>query len=255
MGSYDTNGDGVKESINWVIIGRHSTTTSGFANPTYSITLAQYFLEKPYGSTLEDWLANYYETTTDAGLVIDENGDRGLLMVEKNGFASLNLTLSSKEATSETIDAELDPGEILVISEGSICSSTTAHNYKGSALETKLTNLFEKELNFTEAQKKLIMPQYLKNIYGASSVSYTSSAYLFPLACRGENFSVGTYLTTAELRKGGGIWWLRSGSSYSGIVYFVHGSWNGNVYYNQGNTTIGYSSNNWGVRPAFVLKI
>lgn len=258
MGSYN----GVP--INWVIIGRHSSTASGTTIVEYGMSLADWDKETPYRSEFENWIVSEEAIPTPAGSAIKLEWNKQTLIILKTNYASISLTLSSLEATSDTIDTELDPGEILVLSEYVICQSqyhsTYGNNmYAGSVLESKMTALFESELGFTDAQKKVIMPQYLTNY--SETTTYTSSAFLFPLANRGENFTLSTYLVPSQYiayslssTTTASQWWLRSGTakSYGAHVHVVET--NGNIYSWDNNHDTSSTSYN-GVRPAFVLLL
>ncbi|MFQ6749947.1 MAG: hypothetical protein ACLRFR_03860, partial [Clostridia bacterium] len=267
--TYFTMGNYEGTDINWVIIGRHSSTTSGATTGDYEflrgVSLAEYYKEAPFGDEyFENWLMNEKENISPAGVGIDSDWDKQIVLIDKTDFSSIDLILSSKEATSEIIDAELDPGEILVISEKIICSAVMGgNNYDVSGTKDKMNALFESELNFTDAQKKLIMPQYLNNFYHTyaggkdyDATSYTSNAYLFPLAWRGESFSVGTYLSNTLCvaynlgTTTAGTWWTRSGNEKTYYAKYYIGT-AGKVA-TAGN---GWNNESAGIRPAMVLRI
>ena len=243
MGSYDTNNDGVDEPINWVIIGRHSkdfaiSKTNSIA--WHAIGNANYY-------PIISWLNNSFECETSCGLALYNDN-----IFSDDIAGGTPLVFSTSEATSDKIDTELDPGEVLVISENSICSAAGGNNYDGSAVKNKMESLFESELHFTDIQKKLIMPQDLTN-YGVSTTN-TYGAYLFPLASRGENFNASTYLNQTQ-RGSSGAWWTRSGhSSNSSWVHLVFAD---GSFSNENSTSANsfYGPYAKGVRPVFVMKL
>ena len=258
--TYFTMGSYGGTPINWVIIGRHSSTTSGITTGNYALILMNYFNVTPYSTPVEYWVNNYYDTITPAGVAIN-NGpwDKRMVIVERTNYEKINITLSSNEVVN---DVDLTPGSVLVLSEYIICNSKfdtsgyASGSYEVSVLKTKMTSLFESELNFTEAQKNLIIPQYLESSF-YQGVSYTSSAYLFPLAYQGENFNASTYLNNSQQRIACSLsatttvseWWSRSGhSSYSGSAYYF------GVDGDSHNDKRGVY-NSLGVRPAFVLSL
>ncbi|MBR3791029.1 MAG: hypothetical protein IKK20_04435, partial [Clostridia bacterium] len=244
MGSYDNDGDGVKDSINWVIIGRNSNDLVGFDTLAWYVSSSSsYGVTSSINDTIND---------TPVGLALLNDDVLWDWIV-----GGVSLQFSTLEASSEIIDNELAPGEILVISEKIICDmafgSGTYFNYEISELKTQMKSFFDTEFGFSENQKRLIVPQELKNTYGQLT-SYTSNAYLFPLAVRGENFNAGTYLASDELisytlgTTNVGSWWTRSG--WSGDKGYII---NGSGATNYGHHTV--SSYSYGVRPAMVLKL
>ena len=243
MGTYGGN------PVNWVIIGRHS---QGFSD-NYQHTLAQHLLNiSDRSEAFQDWVNDGFEIDTPAGDAIW--GDN--LADDRIVLEGANITFSSLEATGTTIDSELDPGEVLVISQTTLGSSTFdgdssyTNDYNSTDCELKkyIENLYTTNLGLTDTQKSLIQPQSLNNLYYNSATSTTSNAYMFPLAGRGENFNMSTYLTTNALRDIDAYYWLRSGSaSDDDIAYYVYTD--GSIY--------SYSTvrNSYGVRPAFVLNL
>ena len=231
MGSYDTNNDGVKESINWVIIGRSS---SGF--PTTETNLAWHSLGNANSPVIVSWLNNTFDSLSPAGLALENDNILYDYIVGGSPF-----TLSSLEIIN---DDDLDPGEVLAISEYKIYSckfGSSNNDYEESILKTEMISLFETKLGFTDIQKKVIVPKYLTN-YHMGGTSYTSNAFLFPLASRGENFNYTTYLSGSAIDN---YCWLRSGAASHNSAYLVG---TGGYYSNP----VDYS---WGVKPVMVLKL
>lgn len=255
MGSY--NG----YNINWVIIGRHSSITSTFTASGYrNVSLGTFLalrIDNLKYQVFYNWIDTYYETITPYGKAIDEDLIKNDII---GGFAvsTLNIALSSKEATSDTIDTELNPGEVLVISECILVDtiSSGGSNYNGSTLHNGVINLHN---SLFLSDPRFISQMISLQTFTSAGTSTTTSTdqYFFLLAGRGEKFNYTTYLPNANTRiayRLGGdsqqFWWLRSGHpSYSGDHNAI--LTDGAYVYNCGST---YGSST-GIRPCFVMKL
>ena len=249
--TYFTMGTYNNTPVNWVIIGRHSQGFSATGG-----TLAAYFASVYASTAFQSWKNNIFEYQTSAGNAIFKDK---ILYDHINGGT---FTFSSLEASGTTVDSDLNPGEILVISEillgenvtwKSSPASSGDNDYEESDFKTYINNLYNSTLGLTVTEKACIEPQTLTNYYRGSGTSTTTNAYLFPLAARGENFNMNTYLNSNALRDIDIQYCLRSG--YSGS--YATGS--GPYYVDtdgaiRSSTTV-QSYTTFNVRPAFVTKL
>ena len=217
--SYVTMGTYNGSPVNWVIIGYNSSLSYLFSG----------------------------EVIVGGNGLLDDTIDNS-----PAGEAIKNNNLYSSYGVQNDVD--LHAGEVLVISQGGLgtaCfdadeSYTNDYNSSDCELRKYVETLFNSGLGFSDVEKSLIQPKTLTN-YGTGG-SITSNAYMFPLAARGENLTISTYLTSLALRDIDAYYWLRSGDvSNSQLAYCVRAD--GNVYY--GNTV----SHSTDVRPAMVLKL
>ncbi|MBR3790844.1 MAG: hypothetical protein IKK20_03465, partial [Clostridia bacterium] len=163
--------------------------------------------------------------------------------------------LFANAVSNETVIGELDPGEILCLSEKSLYNLAWGYvyDYEGSNLQSAMQNLYFTNLNLTENQKGHVVSQNF-----TSSMKNTLESidqYFFPLAYRGEKFTITNYLSDKNKRIGyllggtsGNTYWLRSG--YSNATYVAALVTTSGDFYHMSRVIDPY-----GVRPAFVLKI
>ena len=235
------------EPVNWIIIGYNDSLT-------VESSIIQQRMDSWYNANGGDVLMNYLFNNNDpASSVIFDEASRGEAIV----MHSIIVTITN--AVQNT--TELDAGEYLCISEKALGSSvfyayrdgqlSYVRDYNSDLcdLKTYIENLYNEGLNLTETAKALIQPQTLTN-YWATTTSTTSDAYLFPLAARGENFNVSTYLTTGTARCIDNVnYWLRSGAEkINDSAHYVYADAGTGAVYTSGVWT------SYGVRPAFVIK-
>ncbi|MFQ6749849.1 MAG: hypothetical protein ACLRFR_03300 [Clostridia bacterium] len=279
MGTYDINNDGIKDPVNWIVIGRASNVN--FFD-YYIYDGAHSVLDNNLGTqytfyTAQDYSnhgtknAQYYkdtiqEITTDAGTAILEAGSNGMIR-DYQYFAVTNQPVVN--------DDELDSGEVLCLSEKSICSSIireesdsfTHSNYSGSKLQSTINTLYSKGLGLTDAQKSAIQQQNLNTVYYQSTVlrnTTISNQYFFPLAKlindSSQSFCIETYLNSNTKRDIDSAFWLRTGYTAVGFYERNSCSWyvdgGGDIRNGYSDVFYGvYAYHSLGVRPAFVLKI
>ena len=246
MGSYDN------KPINWIIIGK---STSGM--PTSNSTINRLEYEKlsiwqnkiAKSPTYKFWFENYYETFSPAGNLINNHGI--LNDVTARSFIS---TVQISLFSSITSHSEITSGCVLALSEN-ICGYSTFGNnglYEGSNLQATILSLYETGLNFSEADKRLIIPQDFLSGDNLGGKTESKGQPLFTLA-RGdyayhEKFRCDTvYITSNALRNCAVTWHTRTGSS------------GGRSLCSGVNASGAFQSfginESLGVRPAFVLKI
>ena len=149
-------------------------------------------------------------------------------------------------------DAELSTGQVLVISENYLVHSSmnaSQGDYNGSGIDGSLNALYD-TLGFTDAEKEMIVPQTFTNKSYDDGISITSTSVnqkIFPLAFRGEKFTVTTYLNQSQ-RVFSQIWGLRSGDTDNGGYSY-------NIVYKDGQigSVYGYNAYYW--RGAMVLQL
>ncbi|MBP3389891.1 MAG: hypothetical protein J6K71_01770, partial [Clostridia bacterium] len=148
MGSY--NG----YAVNWVIIARHSGTTSA-TSPNLSQTTLTNFLNS---QTSYDF-GEYLEKTTPAGQAIYASASKGVFLFhEVLNFSSV-----------PTLDNFLSAGEVYCISECDLFTtqfytSSTTPKYEGSNLQTVCNNL-PTTLGLTTAQTNLVVAKSIISRY------------------------------------------------------------------------------------------
>ena len=231
--------------------GVNGTVESG------ALTGYAYITMGAYNNTPVNWVIIGYNSSLGylfSGEVI--NGGNGLLddtLIDgPAGEAIKNNNWYSPYGVQN--DTELKAGEVLVISQGTLgtacfdAETSYSNDYNSSDCELRkyVETLYNVGLNFSVAEKSLIQPKTLTN-YGTGG-SITSNAYMFPLAARGENFTISTYLTSNALRTINSDYSLRSGrDSDISTSYYIFRT--GAIEYNANVT------NSVPVRPAMVLKL
>lgn len=226
MGKYIRSTTNVTYNINWVIIGYDPS------------------VERLVG----DFSGNLYQKDpVQGGFSQSSTIDR---TPAGNAIAMEMYAISSLAKPND----EIGDGCVLCFSQLALASSAfgSNNNYKDSDLQTFMINLYENNLNLEVWQKNMIVPQDLKQTFGASSSSEVKQQYFFPLSARGEKFDIHYYLNDQSLRiaysmidNTASAYWLRSGQSGSQYA-FVDVT---------GYTYWGGDYNMSGVRPAFVLKL
>ena len=248
---------------NWVIIGRNSslnavslTTTYGQSNETISnfIKFASY-------STYANAMKNLIETSTDAGSAINSANTKGIVNTVLGATRNYSITLSSYNVVSSA-DLNNYAGCVLCL-----CAGTTGNSYISKAnnsayyptgdLKTAMTNVYNSISSAAGGAIQLTsLTTYGDDRAGitGSATSYNHSEYLFPLAAKyvssSQNFCVETYLDTTAKRDIDVKWWLRSGSRFGSTKYNYYVLVDGSI----SNCYLS-DFNQFGVRPAFVLKI
>ena len=240
MGSY--NG----YAVNWVIIARHSGTTSA-TSPSLSQTTLTNFLNS---QTSYDF-GEYLEKTTPAGQAIYASASKGVfLFQEVLNFSSV-----------PTLDNFLSAGEVYCISECDLFTtqfykSSTSPKYEGSNLQTVCNNL-PTTLGLTTAQTNLVVAKSINSRYNSATDITTTNQKFYPPAIRnGERLQ--DMLTTKALRiayklgtTNSSFYWLRDGGNSSGIGIYIgaDGGGVGDAWYEASVTE------NINVRPCCVVKL
>ena len=227
MGKYIRSTTNVTYNINWVIIG-------------YDPSVERF---------VGDFSGDLYQ---NAGLV--QGGFSQTSTIDHtpagNAIAREMYAISSLAKPND----EIGDGCVLCFSQLALASNAfgSNNNYKDSDLQTFMINLYENNLNLEVWQKNMIVPQDLKQTFGASSSSEVKQQYFFPLSARGEKFDIHYYLNDQSLRiaysmidNTASAYWLRSGQSGSQYAFVDE----------TGYTGWGGTYNLSGVRPAFVLKL
>ncbi|MFQ6749455.1 MAG: hypothetical protein ACLRFR_01265, partial [Clostridia bacterium] len=189
MGKYDN------QDVNWVIIGQ--STVISYYDGTHHLTYKKYtsynFIEylNQTTSNASFYKNNQYEIYTEAGSVIEEAGNNGLIY-------DFEQILFANAVSNETVSNELNPGEVLCLSEKVIFNTSfntraKGNNYSGSNLQTQITKL-DQTLGLTSTQVNQIQPQDFQN-YSYNATTDSKNHCFFPLAALGEKFSIGTYLS------------------------------------------------------------
>ena len=248
--TYFTMGTYGGADVNWVIIGRHSETTSGTSmGSSFSSPLANFFSNSSPVSAvnIKNWINTCYENVSPQGSAIKADMGTDPIVVDQESSYSLNITLSSKEKVNDT---DLEPGEVLCMSQKSV--GTAFHPdgaYENSALQTYMNNLFISNLNLTDDQKAIVVP---KTVITNNSYSYLCC--LFPLAWGNStcNFNFSSYLSyTTQAGNGYGF----RGSSRLAQWYVDRSSGGGGNTYSSFEVVYpggGYTGN---TKACFVMKL
>lgn len=244
MGTY-TDGS----AINWLIIGRNSQTVAGnkVTSVNYSTSLAYLFSTSSplYSIALNNWLENYYENITPPGSVIKDDIGTDQVFVDQGGATyTVSITFSSQERVNDT---DLEPGEVLCMSQYSVGTAYHQSSYEGTSFQTFMSNLFISDLGLTDEQKSVIIP---KTIITRNVSSFP--CYFFPLAYStgNSNFYFSSYLNLST--QIGEHFGLRGYGGYS--QYYIDRSNSSNSYKSYEFVLPG-SANNAKTKACFVMKL
>ena len=246
---YFTMGTYSGKAVNWVIIGRATDVTQNVQIDGTESVLFSNWKESSMRNLSNYFMNNIFETDSPAGNAINSiTASKSYVVDDKIITTSLTSLVSDSNITSGCVLAWCESSFLI---EGAINSSNSS-NYQGSKLQTLHQNLYDTGLSLSDSQKVLIQPQSFTNTYYSSSSSSSSNQSLFPLATRGEKFTVSTYLTTNTLRANGLAVLSRSGH------YDLNGSYHmWQCIDTDGSidcTTYNVSTNRY-FRPAMVVSI
>ena len=252
MGSYEGS------SVEWIIIGRHSSTTfipDSIREYIFSNWLeSESRLSEEGTSFMSEFVENQYENVSPAGAAIDAVNERKLLIDE---------SVLDSATNNAKIDSELNEGEVLCIAARNLFNisfspvSSTGNQYatySNSYLETAVNDLYNNNiLGLAASEKTLIQQKSLKTFYYDSyqgkNMLYTSNAFMFPMATYSseQNFLVATYFPNYNALSSFGNFWSRTPSTFAERAYLI--SSNSSYLEHQ------YVNTSWPVRPAMVLKL